>query len=738
MGNMRKFITNFLLICSICIFANADEVKTNTNTKKEQKQNIKKIKNNIVESNKSKVVFDAAGSDEKEILKILSSNSTKTDDQVAKLIAQKVSDDNSSDQYENNGITLSELVEQIRKINFQISILKAQKGDFNASSAEAKSISENKKMLFDKLPMAITNQRFDKKELLAYVEKKRNLEYLVEKYAKKPKSKEYISANLDLQIMEFSDIFYSALIKIEKMFIDGAKKEELENQLQKSILDIQMKDYMKLEGIKETLKDDEKNEFDEKFMQLENYKNTYEEILSYLLKNTDLLASNAIFAGLNLKQTIDYINSKIPFKTKNVNYGKIILITLIIIFFYSLRKLFARMIYFIFKIFYRNSEKNEVIKTQVIDIIKKPVGVLLIIYALDICMSIFYYPAPVPIKFGNLFSMLYTISYAWLIIKILDGFGIIVLSNLAKKSGKKEIINLIIKILYIIVIIITLLMLLKRLGFDVSALLASLGIGGFAIALATKDIIANFFSSIMLLFDNSFSQGDMIVIDDIQGTVVETGLRKTTIRTFDNALVFIPNSKIIEGNIKNWNRRKIGRCIQMNLGVTYDATAEQILACIDDIKDMLMHHPDIAKPDDNALSSNNFKLRYKQNMVSVDDLAGYKNSLNVVLKEFADSSINIYVECFTKTIIYAEFLSVRQDIMIKIMRIIAKHGLSFAFPSQSLYLEKISTNNDISKELAKIIENDKKIVKNRKNKGDLRKNLNEQYQEDGDDSDMEG
>ena len=133
------------------------------------------------------------------------------------------------------------------------------------------------------------------------------------------------------------------------------------------------------------------------------------------------------------------------------------------------------------------------------------------------------------------------------------------LGSIARKSGRKEVINLIIKILYIIVVIIALLFVLSRLGFNISALIASLGIGGLAIALATKDIIANFFASILLLFDNSFSQGDWVVIGDVEGTVVETGLRKTLIRTFDNALVSVPNSKIMENNIKNWNNKNYGR-----------------------------------------------------------------------------------------------------------------------------------------------------------------------------------
>ncbi|WP_162894585.1 mechanosensitive ion channel domain-containing protein, partial [Klebsiella pneumoniae] len=130
--------------------------------------------------------------------------------------------------------------------------------------------------------------------------------------------------------------------------------------------------------------------------------------------------------------------------------------------------------------------------------------------------------------------------------------------KLAQKSGKKEVVNLIIKILYFVIIIIALLYILAQLGFNISAIIASLGTGGLAVALAAKDIIANFFASILLLFDNSFNHGDWVEVSGIEGTVVETGLRKTTIRTFDNCLVFLPNSTIMGANIKNWSKRRMG------------------------------------------------------------------------------------------------------------------------------------------------------------------------------------
>ena len=475
------------------------------------------------------------------------------------------------------------------------------------------------------------------------------------------------------------------------MFVNGASRSALESELSSTLLNIQTRDFSKLNDLKNNLSSQEQiDALESKINDLKNDKQTYDEVLTYLSRNSDLLASSVVFTSLNFKSVIDYINDKIPFKLSHVNFGKLILITLITLFFYSLRRLLANIIYFVFKFFNKSfSLDSETLKTQVVGIIKRPMGILLIAYSVDICLSIFYYPAPVPIKFANLFSIVYVVLWAWLIIEIIDGYGIIVLGNITKKGVRKDIINLVVKILYVIVIIIAVLLVLKRLGFDISALMASLGIGGLAIAFATKDIIANFFSSVMLLFDNSFSQGDWVVLGDIEGNVVETGFRKTTIRTFDNALVFVPNSNIMAQNIKNWSRRKVGRNLKLTVGVEYGASTAQLRKCVNDIKEMLKSHPGIAQSADTALNSKDFRMRYRQNMVSIDDLAGYKSTMFVALDSFGDSSINILVYCFTKTVIWANFIQTKEDVLFKIMEIVEQNGLSFAFPSQSVYIENI-------------------------------------------------
>ncbi|WP_298706097.1 mechanosensitive ion channel family protein [uncultured Campylobacter sp.] len=641
--------------------------------------------NLTLENNKTEI--------KKEVAKILSKSLGAEDGnktEVINMIAEKVAKTETSQKKSASDVTLISVVNEIKKLNLQKNSLLAS-GDKNASKNELDAIERNKAKLFDRLPFAITQQDMDIEAVMSYAENKKSIQSTLKRYAKRQNSPEYINASADLEKMEMSEIFYTSLMKIENMFVNGANRSELESELSGTILNLQTRDFSKLADLKNNLSNQEQvDALDAKITDLKNDKQTYDEVLEYLARNSDLLATNVVFTSLNFKSVIDYINDKIPFKLSHVNFGKLILITLITLFFYSLRRLLANIIYFVFKFFNKSfSLDSETLKTQVVGIIKRPMGILLIAYSVDICLSIFYYPAPVPIKFANLFSIVYVVLWAWLIIEIIDGYGIVVLGNITKKGVRKDIINLVVKILYVIVIIIAVLLVLKRLGFDISALMASLGIGGLAIAFATKDIIANFFSSVMLLFDNSFSQGDWVVLGDIEGNVVETGFRKTTIRTFDNALVFVPNSNIMAQNIKNWSRRKVGRNLKLTVGVEYGASTAQLRKCVNDIKEMLKSHPGIAQSADTALNSKDFRMRYRQNMVSIDDLAGYKSTMFVALDSFGDSSINILVYCFTKTVIWANFIQTKEDVLFKIMEIVEQNGLSFAFPSQSVYIENI-------------------------------------------------
>ena len=580
------------------------------------------------------------------------------------------------------------ITNQIQTLNSQINIIKSQQQDLNASKIDNSNLitlQKKKSDLLEKIPNYVMQIEVTQSDINKFNLQKEALEKKVARLEKQSNNDAYIQSAIELEKMKVDYAYYSALISLEEIFKKGAKANSIKEVIDGGLLNLQTNSYVSIKELKDSL-NETSGSYDAAFMDLELKKETQEEILTYLKNNADLLSSSMLLSELNLVDAVDYINKSTAVNPSKFNLGKIVVIVAIFLFFVSLTRILAKLTYWVMSLIASGEGVKEA-KDQIVDIVKKPISALLIIYALNICIGVGFYPVPVPLVIANIFSIIYIVAFSWLVLTILNGYGIAIIDKIAQKSRRKEVINLALKVIYVIVLIITLLLILQKLGFDISALIASLGIGGLAVAFAAKDIIANFFASVMMLFDNSFSQGDWIVCGDIEGTVVEIGFRKTTVRSFDNALIFVPNSKLASDPVRNWSRRKVGRRIKMLIGIEYGATTDEIKKCVEDIKNMLINHPDIAKSEDVAAKKRG--LRYRQNIVSIDDYAGYKSNLFVVVDDFAESSINILIYCFAKTIVWGEFLDVKQDVMLKIMEILKQNGLNFAFPSQSLYIENI-------------------------------------------------
>jgi len=195
-------------------------------------------------------------------------------------------------------------------------------------------------------------------------------------------------------------------------------------------------------------------------------------------------------------------------------------------------------------------------------------------------------------------------------------------------------------------------------GYPVTGIITGLGIGGLAFAFAAQDSIAGVFASIALFFDRPFMVGDFVQVGSVSGTIEEVGLRSTRIRTLAQTLVTIPNKEIVDSTIDNLSKRPMRRC-EISLGVTYDTTAEQMRQLITSLRRMLEE----------------------------DDMVECEGS-NVHFTTFGDSSLNVEMIFFIKTVDYSIFLQSRQELNLKIMLIVEELGMSFAFPSTTVYLEK--------------------------------------------------
>jgi len=214
------------------------------------------------------------------------------------------------------------------------------------------------------------------------------------------------------------------------------------------------------------------------------------------------------------------------------------------------------------------------------------------------------------------------------------------------------------KLLRLSVIITAALVILQTLGFSVSGVLAFGGVGGIAIGFAARDLLANFFGGLMIYLDRPFSVGDWIRSPDrnIEGTVERIGWRLTVIRTFDKRPLYVPNSTFANIAVENPSRMT-NRRIYETIGIRY-SDIDKMEMITRDVESMLRQHPDI---DTN-------------------------HTLIVNFVTFEASSINFFVYTFTKTTDWIEFHKVKQDVLLKIEKIIAGHGAEIAYPTTTLHI----------------------------------------------------
>ena len=318
---------------------------------------------------------------------------------------------------------------------------------------------------------------------------------------------------------------------------------------------------------------------------------------------------------------------------------------------------------------------------EIIADIKSPISLLLLVINIELILFIYNDFSTYPVL-GRVFSVLHTFFVTFIVYRTLNSIARVRLEHLdaSNKHIKSELFNLTVKILNFLVVLVGMLFALHFAGVNLTAVLSGLGIGGFAVALAARESLSNFFGTISILMSEIFSQGDWIEVDGKEGNVVEIGLRVTTIRTFDNALIAIPNATLANEEVKNWSRRIIGRRIKMKISVTYDSPREALQNAVVQIRQMLHEHPDI------ATEKTSYADRSKKSakMVSKEDELGVKRTLLVYLDEFSDSSIDILVYTFTKSTVWSEWLKVKEDVMYRIMEILETNGLRFAFPTVTI------------------------------------------------------
>lgn len=198
---------------------------------------------------------------------------------------------------------------------------------------------------------------------------------------------------------------------------------------------------------------------------------------------------------------------------------------------------------------------------------------------------------------------------------------------------------------------------------DITGVLAGVGLGGLAVALAAQDFIKNVFGSVMVLADRTFQVGDWVIIDDVEGSIERVGFRSTKVRTFYNSLITLPNARFITASVDNLGMRRYRRW-KTNLALTYDTPPARIEAFCEGVRELVRRHP------------------YTR-----------KDYYQVYLNAFNDSSLDVLLYVFFECPDWNTELRERHRLMLDILRIARSLGVEFAFPTQTLHLETLAAQS---------------------------------------------
>ncbi len=290
----------------------------------------------------------------------------------------------------------------------------------------------------------------------------------------------------------------------------------------------------------------------------------------------------------------------------------------------------------------------------------RSIGPLLFVAGLEIGLVFLTLPEPVTGIAHTLVSILFVLALAYVgycLVDVMDYW----LRTLAAKTESKldDMLSPVVrKSLRVTIVLLAFVQVATILSDKpITSLLAGLGVGGLALALAAQDTLKNLFGSLMLFVDKPFEMGDRIVVNGYDGPVEEVGLRSTRIRTLDGHLVTIPNGELAHEKIQNISKRPFLKRVA-NISVTYDTPPEKVERAVEIIQDILDHH---------------------EGMTS-------DRPPRVVFNEFQDSALNILVIYWYSPPNYWDFLALNQRVNLEILRRFNEEGIEFAFPTQTLFM----------------------------------------------------
>lgn len=321
------------------------------------------------------------------------------------------------------------------------------------------------------------------------------------------------------------------------------------------------------------------------------------------------------------------------------------------------RKLFTK---YVFRIIMRLINKTKVnFLSNVFQSFQKPVEWLFIIVGFYVALRLYPYFNHQQDWFISLVKVALIVLMTWGLLNLSSSS-----SNIFYKINQRTnikiddiLIPLLSRTLQAIIVAISATIILQEFDYSIEGFIAGLGLGGLAISLAAKDALANILGGIVIISEKPFTLGDWILTPSVEGTVEDISFRSTKIRTFEDALVIVPNNTLANENITNWS--KMGkRRINFSIRLVYDTPKEKIKSVLEKINTLLREHDEV-----------------------------HPETIMVYFEQYQEDGMEIFLYFFTKTTVWAEHLAVREDINFKILDILEEEGIKIAVPTRRLMVE---------------------------------------------------
>ncbi len=293
-----------------------------------------------------------------------------------------------------------------------------------------------------------------------------------------------------------------------------------------------------------------------------------------------------------------------------------------------------------------------------VEVMEKPLVFLIFIIGLIIALKTLTLSSTINQFFANTIKILLTIDIAWFLIFFVDAIIVQYISPIASKT-KSELddvmLPLIRKIVKITLIIFAGVIIIDNFGYDVTSLVAGLGIGGLAFALAAQDMLANLFGGLSIITDKPFNIGDRIKIENYDGWVRKIGIRTTRVETIDGFQLIVPNSKISNSILENVSREK-SRKVRLSIGLEYSTSIKKMKEAKKILENVILKNSDT------------------------------ENRSIVSFTEFGDSSLNFLVIYWIENL--ESILTAKNNVNMDIKKRFEKAKIEMAFPTRTVYLKK--------------------------------------------------